>query len=70
MLIGHAQEVHADLILLLTKHRSFVENLRHKSVTKKAILYSKIPLMILHPEDVGHEISSLAGNGEHVKAHF
>jgi nucleotide-binding universal stress UspA family protein len=48
-LIAYAQDIEAGMILLMTKHRSFMENLLHKSVTKKAILYSKIPIMVLHP---------------------
>ncbi len=49
VLFEYAQEVRAGMILLVTKHRNFMESIRHKSVTKKALQQSTIPLMIVHP---------------------
>lgn len=37
-----------DLLILLPKERSFLENLFHKSITKKVVLHPEIPVMILH----------------------
>ncbi len=37
-----------DLIVMATAHRSFMENLFHKSMTRKMAIHSKIPLLVLH----------------------
>ncbi|MBD3637331.1 MAG: universal stress protein [Crocinitomicaceae bacterium] len=41
----------ADLIAILTRHYSLWERLWHKSLAKKLVLHSTIPLLIIH-EDV------------------
>ncbi len=43
-----AEESTADLLVMATTHRSFLEELFHKSATKKMIYNTRIPLMVLH----------------------
>ncbi|MEP6794130.1 MAG: universal stress protein [Saprospiraceae bacterium] len=51
---GYATKVHAGLLVLVTKHRNFIEGLGHTSVSKKALLHPDLPVMILHaPDDDG-----------------
>jgi len=47
-LTRYSSENDIDLIVMATTHRSFLENLFHKSMTKKMAIKSKIPLMVLH----------------------
>ncbi|MEP6793442.1 MAG: universal stress protein [Saprospiraceae bacterium] len=49
VLSEYAVGVKAGMIVLVTRHRSFIENLTHKSVTKNALLHAILPLMIIHP---------------------
>lgn len=42
------QKNNIDLLLLLPKERSFIENLFHKSVTQKIVLHPAVPVMIVH----------------------
>jgi nucleotide-binding universal stress UspA family protein len=42
------QESNVDLLILVFKERNFIENIFHKSITKKMILHPKVPVMILH----------------------
>ncbi len=49
VLSEYAEVVKAGMIVLVSKHRSFLENLTHKSVTKNALLHATLPLMIIHP---------------------
>jgi Universal stress protein family len=49
ILSEYAEDVKAGMIVLVVKHRSFIENLMHTSVTKKALLHASLPLMIIHP---------------------
>lgn len=44
----YANESKADVIVLFTTHRNFVEKLFHKSVTKDMVLHSHKPLLIFH----------------------
>lgn len=43
-----AEESRADLMVMSTTHRSFVEELFRKSTTRRMIFNTRIPLMILH----------------------
>src|SRR4030095_10511297 len=49
LLLAYAHQANAGMILLVTKHRNFIEKLSHKSVTKRAVIQSDLPLMIIHP---------------------
>lgn len=44
----YAKELHADLTVLFTTRKTFIEKLFHKSVTKDLVLHSKNPLLIYH----------------------
>lgn len=44
----YATESKADLIVLFTTRRNFIEKLFHKSVTKDLVLHSHKPLLIFH----------------------
>ena len=48
ILFEYANEVRADLVILVTHHRSFLEGLGHMSVTRKALQHPPLPLMIIH----------------------
>jgi nucleotide-binding universal stress UspA family protein len=48
LLFEYAREVRAGMIILVSHHRSFLENITHSSVTKKALQHPPVPLMILH----------------------
>jgi len=50
VLLEYSHQVNAGMILLVTKHRNFIESLSHRSVTKRAVIQSDLPLMIIHPE--------------------
>lgn len=50
-LFNYANEVGAKMVMLVTHHRSFLENIRHASVTKHALHHPPVPLMIIHQED-------------------
>ena len=45
---AYAQSNQIDLMVMATARRSFIKDLFHKSVTKKVVLNTKIPLMIMH----------------------
>ncbi len=44
----YAQENKADLLITVTRHRSFWERMMHKSVTKRLALGTTIPMLVLH----------------------
>ncbi len=41
-----------DMIIAVTRHRSFWENMTHKSVTKALAWNTHIPIMVLHTDDI------------------
>lgn len=48
-LYNYAEQEEIDMIVLATKQRSFLENVFHRSMTKRLMLTSKnIPLLVLH----------------------
>jgi len=47
----YAKENDIDLIVMATKHRGWVEEIFHKSITKRMVLNANIPLLVMHPED-------------------
>lgn len=47
----YALERGADLIVMSTTERSFVEALFHRSLTRQAVLHIHIPLLIMHAAD-------------------
>ncbi|MBK9982287.1 MAG: universal stress protein [Saprospiraceae bacterium] len=49
VLSEYAESVKAGMIVLVAKHRNFIDNLTHQSVTKKALLHATLPLMVIHP---------------------
>ena len=44
----YADQINADLLVFITEHRSFWQDLTHKSVSKKMHLQSHLPLLIVH----------------------
>ena len=40
-----------DMLAMATKHYSFIEKLLHKSITRKMIYHTHVPLMIFHFKD-------------------
>lgn len=49
-LYAYANEHNIDAIVLVTKQRSFWENLFHKSITKEMVMRAQIPLVIFHQD--------------------
>lgn len=47
----YADDHEVDLLVMVTRKRSFIENLLHKSVTRQVAIHSKLPVLILHVED-------------------
>lgn len=48
VLFNYAAEARAGMLILVSHHRSFIDNLLHSSVTKKALHQPPLPLMIVH----------------------
>jgi nucleotide-binding universal stress UspA family protein len=47
----YALDNEVDLLVMVTKHRKFWENLVHKSITRQVALHSKLPILILHVDE-------------------
>lgn len=47
-LFEYAKEEGIDLVTLVTEHRSMLQQLFHRSMTKRMILNSPIPLLVMH----------------------
>lgn len=47
-LTNFAEQVNADLVVMSTARRSFVEELFHRSMTQKMVLQSRRPILITH----------------------
>jgi nucleotide-binding universal stress UspA family protein len=50
VLFKYAADVRAGMVILVSHHRGFIDNLRHSSVTRKALHHPDIPLMIIHQQ--------------------
>ena len=48
VLFSYTQEVNADMLVMVSRQRSFLEKLQHASVTKKALHQPPVPLLVLH----------------------
>lgn len=44
----YIEEINADLLIMATTHRNFLEALFHRSLTKQMVFHTTVPLMILH----------------------
>lgn len=42
------QEINADLLCMIRRKRSFLENIFHQSVTTEEVFHSQVPLLVLH----------------------
>ena len=47
-IVQYAEEIDADLIAMGTLRRGFLENLFHRSVTKRMAFHTTVPLLVLH----------------------
>ncbi|MFM9952206.1 MAG: universal stress protein [Saprospiraceae bacterium] len=47
----YAEMEKIDLIVMATRHRSFWEQLFHKSQTKQMALHTHLPMLVLHQGD-------------------
>ena len=47
----YAEDNEIDLLVMVTKHRKFLENLFHKSITRQVAVHSKLPILILHVDE-------------------
>ena len=50
-IVQYARDIRADLIVMGTIHRSFIERLFHKSVTQQVVFHTTIPLLVMHYDD-------------------
>ncbi len=50
-LYQYANQHASDLLVMVTKHRSFLENIWHKSQTAKMIRHSPTPVLVFHIDD-------------------
>lgn len=46
-----AVKANAGLLVVVTKHRNFIESLGHQSVSKKVLVHPDLPVMVLHAPD-------------------
>lgn len=44
---NYLKTTQADILAVMPHHRSFIDNLFHKSITRKLALHSKIPLLVM-----------------------
>ncbi len=49
-LLVSASQLQADMLVLVTKHRTFFENMGHRSITKRALHHPNLPVMVLHEQ--------------------
>lgn len=47
-IVKYAEDIGAGLIAMGTVHRGFLENLFHRSVTKRMAFHTTVPLLVLH----------------------
>ena len=47
----YAGDNDVDLVVMVTKHRKFLENLFHKSITRQVAVNTKLPILILHVDE-------------------
>ena len=50
-IVKYADDIKADLIVMGTVHRSFLERLFHKSVTREVVFHTTVPLLVMHYDD-------------------
>lgn len=50
-LAHHADETHSGLIAMGTHHRSFLEDIFHKKLTREMAFATSVPLIVFHEED-------------------
>ncbi len=47
----YIEQNNIDMLVMVTSHRGFIENLLHRSTTKRMIFNTEVPLMVMHYED-------------------
>jgi nucleotide-binding universal stress UspA family protein len=52
----YVEENKIDLMVFVSKHRNFFENLTHKSITEKMALSGLVPMMVMHLNDKGNNV--------------
>lgn len=50
-IVQYASDNQADLIVMGTTHRGFLERLFHKSVTRQVVFHTTVPLLVMHYDD-------------------
>lgn len=47
-LFGYAHKSRAGMVILVSHHRNFLEDIQHSSVTRKALLNPTMPVLVIH----------------------
>ena len=47
----YAADNEVDLLVMVTKHRNFLDNLFHKSITRDVAIHTELPILILHVDE-------------------
>jgi len=50
-IVKYASDIQADLIVMGTLHRSFLDRLFHKSVTQEVAFHTTVPLLVMHYDE-------------------
>lgn len=50
-IVRYAEDIKADLIVMGTVHRGFLERLFHKSVTREVVFHTAVPLLVMHYDE-------------------
>lgn len=50
-IVQYASDIRADLIVMGTMYRGFLERLFHKSVTQQVVFHTTVPLLVMHYDD-------------------
>ena len=50
-IVRYAQDIEADLIVMGTVHRGFLEQLFHKSVTREVVFHTAVPLLVMRYDE-------------------
>ncbi|MDH3650080.1 MAG: universal stress protein [Saprospiraceae bacterium] len=50
-IFDYAQKENADLLIMISQRRAFLQKLIHRSMTREVVLQSPIPVLVIHADD-------------------